>query len=153
MVPLTNIAPGVVPSHESINELPVNALTHPQHFVPVSESRAFTRVDAGAEFGLPPADKMIPHPELITEEREKMQGVPTEERRQWAIARESKEIEEKRAKDEEERRKRQEKEVMFERGRWRWRIRLAETGKVGYRYGIPHEDRKKGQVKIPTRVE
>lgn len=23
----------------------------------------------------------------------------------------------------------------------------------GYRYGVPHEDRKKGQVKIPTRVE
>lgn len=24
---------------------------------------------------------------------------------------------------------------------------------VGARYGIPHEDRKKGQIKIPTRVE
>lgn len=153
MVPLTSLAPGVVPSHEAINELPVNPITHPQHFVPVSESRAFTRADAGAEFGIPAADKMIPHPELITEEREKMQGVLAEERRQWAIARESKEIEEKRAVDEEKRRKRKEKEVVFERGRWRWRIQLAETGKVGYRYGIPHEDRKRGQVKIPTRVD
>lgn len=26
-------------------------------------------------------------------------------------------------------------------------------GGVGARYGMPHEDRKKGQVKIPTRVE
>ena len=24
---------------------------------------------------------------------------------------------------------------------------------VGWRYGFPHEDRKKGQVKIPTKVE
>jgi len=27
------------------------------------------------------------------------------------------------------------------------------AGSPGYRYGVPHEDRKKGQVKIPTRVE
>ena len=24
---------------------------------------------------------------------------------------------------------------------------------VGWRYGFPHEDRKKGQVKIPTKVD
>ena len=72
MVPLTNLAPGVV--HKSISELPVSPLTHPQHFVPVSESRAFTRADAGAEFGLPATDMMIPHPELIKEEREKCKG-------------------------------------------------------------------------------
>ena len=72
MVPLTNLAPSVV--HKSINELPVSPLTHPQHFVPVSESRAFTRADAGAEFGLPATDMMIPHPEHIKEEREKYKG-------------------------------------------------------------------------------
>ena len=44
-------------------------------------------------------------------------------------------------------------ETVVERGRWRWRVTEAETGKVGFRYGVPHEDRKKGQVKIPTRVE
>lgn len=47
--------------------------------------------------------------------------------------------------------------------RWEFRfrnIRVENAGKdgrgargVGVRYGMPHEDRKKGQVKIPTRVE
>lgn len=49
--------------------------------------------------------------------------------------------------------RRREREVVLESGRWRWKIQEAETGKVGYRYGVPHEDRKKGQVKIPTKVE
>ena len=48
------------------------------------------------------------------------------------------------------------------RNRWEWRVRdvsVEAVGKdgrgvegVGRRYGVPHEDRKKGQVKLPTRI-
>ncbi len=47
--------------------------------------------------------------------------------------------------------------------RWEFRFRdvsVEDAGKdgrgprgVGWRYGMPHEDRKKGQIKIPTSVE
>lgn len=40
--------------HEHINELPVNRLTDPQIFYPVSESRQFNRVDAGRVFSAAP---------------------------------------------------------------------------------------------------
>lgn len=46
-------------------------------------------------------------------------------------------------------------------GRWEWKVRdvkitkvgKGEAGGVGVRYGVPSEERKKGKVKIPTRVE
>lgn len=41
---------------------------------------------------------------------------------------------------------------VIEQGRFAWRLKDATTGKVGFRYGVPHQDRKKGQVKIPTHV-
>ena len=47
--------------------------------------------------------------------------------------------------------------------RWEFRFREMQAesagrdgravGGVGARYGMPHEDRKKGQIKIPTTVE
>lgn len=52
-----------------------------------------------------------------------------------------------------------------ETGRWQFVVTDVKTsrqgtgrdgrgsGSPGYRYGVPHEDRKKGHVKIPTRVE
>ena len=55
------------------------------------------------------------------------------------------------------------KRVAPPQGRWEFRFRdvsVESVGKdgrdkrgVGARYGIPHEDRKRGQIKIPTRVE
>ncbi|KAF8429113.1 eukaryotic mitochondrial regulator protein-domain-containing protein [Tirmania nivea] len=152
MLPTTALTSALSAPNEPINDLPAHPLTHTQHFVPVSESRAFTRADAGAEFGLPPADKMIPHPELITEERERGQFSP-EDRRQRAQAKEQQENEVKRLQDEKRGQKQKEEEMVLDSGRWRWRIQNAETGKVGFRYGLPHEDRKKGQIKIPTKVE
>ncbi|KAJ0427010.1 eukaryotic mitochondrial regulator protein-domain-containing protein [Aspergillus carlsbadensis] len=41
--------------HEQINDLPAHRLTDPQIFYPVSESRQFTRVDAGRVFSAAPA--------------------------------------------------------------------------------------------------
>ncbi|KAF8457536.1 eukaryotic mitochondrial regulator protein-domain-containing protein [Terfezia claveryi] len=152
MLPITPLTGSISNPHEPINDLPAHPLTHTQHFVPVSESRAFTRADAGAEFGLSPADEMIPHPELITEERERGQFTP-DDRRQRAQVKEWQENEAKRLGDEKRRQKQKDEEMVLDSGRWRWKIQNAETGKVGFRYGLPHEDRKKGQVKIPTRVE
>ena len=51
------------------------------------------------------------------------------------------------------------KKVVPEKGRWEFRFRDVKVedgrgrGGVGARYGIPAQDRKRGQVKIPTRVE
>lgn len=74
--------------------------------------------------------------------------------------------EEKRRKEVQEKAKRKFEEMVVKRRetpRWEFRFReisVDDVGKdgrarkgVGARYGMPHEDRKKGQVKIPTRVE
>ena len=50
MLPTTPYSPNFQKRHESINDLPVHRLTDPQIFYPVSESRQFTRVDAGRVF-------------------------------------------------------------------------------------------------------
>ena len=65
---------------------------------------------------------------------------------------------------ERKRRERAEREVKVVKGsRWEFRFRdvnvdsMGKDGRdsrgVGMRYGVPHHDRKGGQVKIPTRVE
>ena len=74
--------------------------------------------------------------------------------------------EEKRRKEVRENAKRKLEEMVVKRRdtpRWEFRFReisVEDVGKdgrarkgVGARYGMAHEDRKKGQVKIPTRVE
>jgi len=152
MLPVTALSSPTV-FHEPINDLPAHPRTQPQHFVPISESRDFTRADAGAEFGLPAADDMIPHPELITSERERMTGVSIAQRRERAQAREDANTQIKQALAKENMWKQKQQEVIVQRGRWQYRIQLEEAGKVGFRYGLPPEDRKKGQVKIPTRVD
>lgn len=48
--------------------------------------------------------------------------------------------------------KRARESKVVEQGRWRWKLKEVKAGQVGFRYGFPHPDRKKGHVKIPTRV-
>ena len=50
MLPTTPYNSNFPKRHETINDLPVHRLTDPQVFYPVSESRQFTRVDAGRVF-------------------------------------------------------------------------------------------------------
>ncbi|KAH0544613.1 hypothetical protein FGG08_001263 [Glutinoglossum americanum] len=157
--------------HEPINDLPVHPATTQQIFEPTSESRSFTRIDASKAFDpeLLPTDERIPHPELIELEKERLLGIPQEERIERQRERAKRESEKREAKD---RRRKEIEEATLKRvlsaesggngGRWEWRFReisVQDAGKdgrapggVGWRYGIPHEDRKKGQVKIPTRV-
>jgi len=150
--------------HEPINDLIVHPATRQQLFVPVAESRRFTRVDAGKAFdnNLLPADERIPHPELVHAERELEQGLSFDERRRLATERFEKEQEKKKA---EERRKEEELRALKVVPKRRWDfviqdVNVESAGRdgrgaaaAGWRYGVPHQDRKRGIPKIPTRVE
>ncbi|KKK18977.1 hypothetical protein P175DRAFT_0480460 [Aspergillus ochraceoroseus IBT 24754] len=117
---------------------------------------------------LQPADVRIPHPHLVAHERQRLAN-PNE----W---RETRKAYEQRLKQEEaaeqerkrlakERRERQMSRVQPEASRFEFRIKDVVVSKEttgadgrgsqapGRRYGVPSYDRKKGEVKIPTRVE
>ena len=155
---------GVVQPHESINDLPVHAATQQQIFYPTSESRQFTRVDAARIFadGLLPADLRVPHPELIEDERLRLEGVGAKDIAERAEAR-SKEAYEKKAAFDERKRAREAAALKVVPGvRWDFKFRevsvdaAGETGRgkngTGWRYGVPLYDRRRGEIKIPTRV-
>ncbi|KAK4690758.1 hypothetical protein P7C71_g6105, partial [Lecanoromycetidae sp. Uapishka_2] len=82
MLPTTPYIPNDPIAHESINDLPVHRATTLQLFHPVSESRHFTRRDAGKVFDreLLPAEDRVPHTELMQLEMWKEQGVQGDER-------------------------------------------------------------------------
>ena len=171
MLPKTPFADNVpITPHEQINDLPVHRATIRQIFHPVSESRHFTRVDAGRVFqrNLLPAEERIPHPELV-----KLQQLQQTQR---MLPHESaaKLREMVKAKEDAAESKRREwllkedrsvRKIIPEgtagRAEFRFRdIKVESVGKdgrakegVGARYGFPHEDRKKGIIKIPKKVE
>ena len=168
MLPQTQFKRGEMPfPHESINDLPVHRDTLTQIFHPVSESRHFTRTDAGKVFNptLLPADDRIPHPELVVMERERMETT-TEQGR---ISRQRDKLRLQEAEAAEREKKKREKaareitKVTPEGSRWEFRfqdVSVESVGRegrdrkgVGARYGIPHQDRKRGQIKIPKFVE
>lgn len=145
------------PKHESINDLPVHQSTLPQLFHPAPESQHFTRRDAGKAFhrGLLPADDRIPHPDMIQSQREYDRGMPAPARlqaKQERWAEEERLVQEREA---EARRKKEEHETFVRGKRWDFRFERVHADKraVGWRYGQPLEDRKKGQVKLPRRVD
>ncbi|KAI5802653.1 eukaryotic mitochondrial regulator protein-domain-containing protein [Pyronema domesticum] len=137
--------------HEGLQDMVSHPFSHRQAFIPVSESRTFTRADAGHEFGLPPTEEAVPHPDLVKITKERALGLDDSVRLQLQIARDNAAVKELK-KEEERKKKLNTPAKVVERGRFVWRLQKAETGKVGFRYGIPHMDRKKGQVKIPTSV-
>ncbi|KAJ4290263.1 hypothetical protein N0V90_010478 [Kalmusia sp. IMI 367209] len=151
--------------HEPINDLKVHPATRQQLFVPVAESRQFTRADAGKAFDndLLPADDRIPHPELVKVVRDEVAGYSNEERRALAEERYMRAMEEKKAAEEATKKEELETKRTVPQRRWDFVFRdisvdaAGRNGRdhrgVGWRYGLPHQDRKKGQVKIPTRVE
>ncbi|KAF1361682.1 hypothetical protein EJ07DRAFT_175646 [Lizonia empirigonia] len=150
--------------HEPINDLIVHPATRQQLWVPVAESRQFTRKDAGKAFdnSLLPADERIPHPELVKAERELALGLSFEERRKLAEERFAAETAQKKREEEAKQAEIRAQKVVPQR-RWDFvfkDISVESAGRngrdargVGWRYGLPHQDRKKGQVKIPTKVE
>lgn len=149
--------------HESINDLPVHALTGPQIFHPTSESRKFTRADAARVFSekLLPADDRIPHPDLVIQHREALSNMTEEERIEANKQREAV-AEEKRQKAALKQSIIDSKVKKVDHGRWEFRFTEANVdaaGKdgrghsgVGWRYGMPHYDRNRGLIKIPKSV-
>ncbi|KAI1452592.1 eukaryotic mitochondrial regulator protein-domain-containing protein [Annulohypoxylon moriforme] len=149
---------------EPINALHVHPYTMKQIFWPTSESRHFTRADAAKAFHpkMLSADERVPHPELIQMERELLQGHSlweASERFKQAVM----ESERKKADKEIEKASVEEKyttRVHTKRFEYRFKQINSENvgpkgrarNAVGWRYGAPHYDRSKGQVKIPTSV-
>lgn len=151
---------------EPTNEITVHPYTQQQLFLPVSESRHFTRADAAKAFHptMLSADKRMPIPELVNTERNAdvsgsrknydnaarifREEVAQEQRK---LAKRNKE-----AVDAEEART-----VAFDTGRFEYRVKdynseqvgkTGRTGTVGWRYGAPHNDRKRGLRKIPSSI-
>jgi hypothetical protein len=152
------------PQHEPINELPVHPATTHQTFVSVPESRAFTRADAAKAFSphLKSSDERIPHPELLEIERFKLTGKGSGEVSAFARGIVEREQEELKKLAEREAKRETANLKTYEGKRWQFKfqdVSVEDAGRdgrskkgVGWRYGMPHEDRKRGQVKIPTRV-
>lgn len=167
MLPTTPLRPELKepPPHESINDLPVHPSTRKQLFVSTSESRDFSRADAAKSFNpkLLPADDRIAHPELVQLQKWINAGIPRSERQQLQQQRD----EAAAAKSEEAERKRlaweKRTQVVVPSRRWDFKFQDysaekvgkdgRQRGAVGLRYGMPHEDRKRGQYKLPQKVE
>lgn len=117
---------------------------------------------------LKPADSRIPHPQLIAYEKDWLDPEFSQDRPQLQArnqqrldedARKRREAKETKERLEEERRTR------VDTGRWQFiftdvaatregtKLDGRGTKSPGVRYGVPSQERKKGQVKIPTRVE
>jgi len=151
--------------HESINDIPVHSWTRQQIFYPTSESRQFTREDAARVFDetLLPADKRIPHPELIVLEKEQLEGVSREQRWERQQARDAAALAQRQNEELKKRKFEQQTQRTVPGRRWDFKfqdISAEQTGKdgrnpagVGIRYGVPQKDRKINTVKIPTSVE
>ena len=166
MLPQTRYNPkGKITPHESINDLPVHPATRQQIFYPASESRQFTRADAAKVFSptLLPADERIPHPELIQLEKDIAAQIPREQRVAKVRERDEKIRKQKEIADAKRRAWEENNLKTVEGQRWNFMfqdISVDTAGKdgrgqggIGWRYGTPHDDRKRGQVKIPTSVE
>ena len=213
MLPQTPYEKGRPVPHESISDLPVHRLTHPQIFYPTSESRPFNRRDAGRVFSgaprlpdtaedaalegkeqlpmwqdtqkeltqhrdkhglsddlaiLKPADSRIPHPQLIAlaadQRSPEFRAVPAQ-----AVERHQKRLEEDVAHRQAERERLKanadKHKILVQTDRWEFQVTTVKTtregtgrdgrgtGSPGFRYGVPTRDRKRGEIKIPTRVE
>ncbi|KAK6540891.1 hypothetical protein TWF694_008274 [Orbilia ellipsospora] len=151
MMPISQWKPGQ-PHHETITDLRIHPATNNQLFLSVPESMPFNRQDAAKALGILPADIRMPHSELIGVEKMKLQRVPVEEMIAREAQREQDEIAAINAKREAVEKRRNAGKVV-ETERFRFRLRPAVVGQVGYRYGVPAEDRKRGINKIPTRVD
>lgn len=163
MLPTRHFRPGVENKPlEDVNELYNHPATQKQLFWPTSEARQFTREDAAKAFHakMLSADKRVPIPELIQMEKDIASGKsPVEAKARFIEAAQNSEriAAEKvmrRAMAEEEASTR----VNTPRFEFRFQNYNSETvgrdgrspDAVGWKYGMPHYDRKKGLAKIPT---
>jgi hypothetical protein len=164
MLPQTKYSPDGQTVHEPINEIMVHSRTMQQLFLPVAESRVFTREDAARAFGpeMLSADERVPHPELVQRARDLHAGVsPAESQRRFEESAAASELVlNERVRRREEAVEKRVTSVEGERHEYRFTDINAErvgNGRarymVGWRYGFPREDRKRGHSKkVPTSV-
>jgi hypothetical protein len=150
---------------EPINDISLHAATSPQIFYPTSESRHFTRADAARVFdeNLLPVDDRIPHPQQIQMRKDANDGYAPKEVEARQYARDQAEEKQRLAMRQKRAQKEAEEVKTVDTQRWRFRftdVNVDDAGKtgrgekgVGWRYGAPLMDRKRGMVKIPARVE
>lgn len=165
MLPTKSFRPGVQNQPlEPINELHIHTATQKQLFWPTAESRQFTRDDAAKAFHakMLSADKRVPHPELIQMEKNLLHGMSPDEARARFIS--AAEQSERMAAEKQVKKAMAEEQATKRINTHRFEFRFKEVdselvGKdgrapnvVGWKYGMPHYDRKKGMVKIPTSV-
>ena len=147
--------------HETINDLPVHPATHQQIFYPAAESRQITRRDAAKIFSptLLPADERVPHPELIQAESASFSSRPKVAEKLRQAAAKAREAEQQKREAAEAART-----TVIPGSRWNFKFEAIDAtaagkdgrgpGGVGWRYGMPFEDRKRGHLKgVPTKVE
>ncbi|KAH7029434.1 eukaryotic mitochondrial regulator protein-domain-containing protein [Microdochium trichocladiopsis] len=149
---------------EDINEVHIHPHTMQQIFWPTAESRHFTRKDAAKVFNkdMLPLDERVQIPELIQLEKDISSGIAPYEAAQKfkSTVRNSETKTAEKARAAAAAAESAITRVRTERFDMRFQDYNAEqVGKdgrhrnaIGARYGVPHYDRAKGQVKIPTSV-
>ncbi|KAK4177561.1 eukaryotic mitochondrial regulator protein-domain-containing protein [Triangularia setosa] len=164
MLPRANLDSSEEEPFEPINDVHVHSFTMQQLFVPVSESREFTRKDAAKAFGdhiLPPDHKMR-IPELVDMEKAILNGIPQEKAEQEFL-KQTRESERRFAESQKYvAAKKDAKKSKVDTERFEFRIEnfnseaVGKKGRarnaVGWRYGVPFNDRQRGLYKIPTSV-
>jgi hypothetical protein len=163
MLPQTSYSSGALNvTHEPINDVPVHSYTMQQIFLPTSESRHFTRHDAAKAFhrDMLAVDERSAHKELIELEKANMRG------EEGAKALRDFEETAKAAEDalvlkvQQQKQKEEARTIRVHTDRFEFRFKtfnandVGRDGRkrnaVGWRYGAPLDDRKRGKVKIPT---
>ncbi|KAK0612358.1 eukaryotic mitochondrial regulator protein-domain-containing protein [Bombardia bombarda] len=173
-LPYAKAITSMVPQHslsereqpfEPVNDVHVHSYTQQQLFWPASESREFTRKDAAEAFGehiLPPDEKMR-IPELMQLEKDINAGVEKHEAYKSFLDA-TRESELQIANRERTRLMKEEaNKTRVDSGRFEFRFErfnadnVGKNGRarkaVGWRYGVPFSDRRRAEVKIPTKME
>lgn len=165
MLPQTVLGGPNQKPHESINDVYVHSYTTQQLFVPVSESRDFTREDAAKAFGdhILPVDKKLRVPELIEFQKDLLNRVPLQDANKKFL--EATAASEAKIAEREARRLKaiEDSITRIKTNRFEFRFQeynaenVGHDGRdrnaIGWRYGVPFHDRKRSQIKIPTKVE
>lgn len=164
MLPRHNLDPAES-KFEPINDIHVHSYTMQQLFLPTSESREFTRADAAKAFGdhiLPPDAKMR-IPELVQMEKNIAEGMDYVQAKRVFVKQAAESEQAFAAKQKARQQAQEDRRVRVNSGRFEYRFEkinaedVGPTGRsrrgVGWRYGVPFYDRRRGEIKIPTKVE
>jgi hypothetical protein len=157
-----DIGQGGTPAHQPWEDTEKEIIGKPLHMTGKKDQRFIK--GSGQHYKTPgmgeievlkPADARIPHPHLIAYEQDKLNRElnrqEVEKRYQERMRAEAEQTQKavQRRKMKEEASKER-----IESGRWQWVVTDVKAGEnIGSRYGVPNQERKRGVVKIPQKVE